>query len=97
MYWKTLERNHRFLLYTGLCSHRLIRVSLLTFVHCQNHLQKAYEHQHWTMEQWKRWPGLINHVFFFIMWMARCVCVAYLGKRWQQDTLWEEGKSVEAV
>ena len=22
----------------------------------------------------RRWPGLLNHVFFNITWMARCVC-----------------------
>ena len=26
----------------------------------------------------KSWPGLMNYVFFYIMWMARCVCIAYL-------------------
>ena len=39
-----------------------------------------------------RWPGLMNHVFFYITWMARCVCVAYLGNTSHQDALWEEGK-----
>ncbi len=32
-----------------------------------------------------RWPGLINHVFFYITWMA--MCVSYLGKTWHQDAL----------
>ncbi len=39
----------------------------------------------------------MNHVFFYIMWTARCVCVVYLGKRWHQDALWEEGKLAESV
>lgn len=27
------------------------------------------------MEQWKKvaWPGLINHVFFYIRWMVGCL------------------------
>ncbi len=45
----------------------------------------------------RRWPGLMNHVFIYITWMAGCVCVAYLGNTWHQDALWEEGKPVEAV
>ena len=45
----------------------------------------------------RRWLGLINHVFFYIMWMAGCVCIVYLGKRWHQDALWEEDKPAEAV
>ncbi len=45
----------------------------------------------------RRWPGLMNHVFFYITWMAGCVCVTYLGNTWHQDALWEEGKLAEAV
>ncbi len=45
----------------------------------------------------RRWPGLMNHVFFYIMWMAGCVCVLYLGNTWHQEALWEEGKPAEAV
>lgn len=26
-----------------------------------------------------------------------CICVFYLGKRWQQHALWEEGKIAEAI
>jgi len=45
----------------------------------------------------RRWPGLMNHVFFYITRMAGCVCVASLGNTWHQDALWEEGKPAEAV
>ncbi|KAK3554553.1 hypothetical protein QTP70_025498, partial [Hemibagrus guttatus] len=45
----------------------------------------------------RRWPGLMNHVFFYITWMAGCVCVSYLGNTWHQDALWEEGEPAEAV
>ena len=45
----------------------------------------------------KRWPGLMNHVFFDIMWIVWCVFVTYLGNTWHQNALWEEGKPVEAV
>ena len=49
----------------------------------------------WSYGRW--WPGLMNHVFFYITWMAGCVCVAYLGNTWYQDALWEECKPAEAV
>ena len=38
----------------------------------------------------------MNPPFFYITWMARCVCVAYLGETWHH-ALWEEGKLAEAV
>lgn len=31
----------------------------------------------------------MNGVFFEITWMAKCMCMAYLGKAWQQGALWE--------
>jgi len=37
-------------------------------------------------------------LFYYIMWKAGRVYVAYLGKTWhQQDALWEEGMLAEAV
>lgn len=42
-------------------------------------LQWACEHHHWTTEQ-RRGPGLIDHIFFYIM------CIAYLGKGRQQES-----------
>ena len=45
----------------------------------------------------RRWPGLMNHVFFYITRMAGCMCIAYLGNTWHQDALWEEGKPAEMV
>ena len=43
--------------------------------------------------------GLVWRVVFsfYIMWMAMCMCIVYLGKRWHQEALWEEGKLAEAV
>lgn len=35
----------------------------------------------------RRWPTLMNHVFFYIFWLARCMCVTYLGNTWHQDAL----------
>lgn len=40
----------------------------------------------------KEEAGLMNDVLFYIMWMAECMCVAYIGNH---DALWEEGKPVE--
>ena len=75
---------HRRLLHIGLSSRR---VSMLIPVHRQKRLQWACEHQNWTMEQWKKlaWSDELCFFcllfFFYIMWMAGCVCVVYLGKR----------------
>ena len=30
----------------------------------------------------RSWPGLMNHVFFYIMWMAGCLCITHLGNTW---------------
>lgn len=35
--------------------------------------------------------------FFYIIRMDECVFVAYMGRRWNQDTLRDKGKQVEAV
>lgn len=37
---------------------------------------------------------LVNHVFFFIMWMARHLCVAYLGKKCTMGRRQANGGSV---
>ncbi|MCI4388645.1 hypothetical protein PGIGA_G00088540 [Pangasianodon gigas] len=42
---------HRSLLRMGLCSHRPVRVPMLTSDHCQKCLQWTGEHQNWTTEQ----------------------------------------------
>lgn len=41
--------------------------------------------------EWK-WFSLMNHIFFYIMWIARCLCVDYLGNTRNQDPLWTESK-----
>lgn len=44
----------------------------------------------------RRLPSLINHIFFHIWWMARCMCVVYMGKCLQQeDAQWEEGRPAD--
>ncbi|KAF7641348.1 hypothetical protein LDENG_00283840, partial [Lucifuga dentata] len=48
--------------------------------------QSAYSEDHVKIRTgpWsngRRWPGLMNQVFFDIMWTAGCVCVVYLEKR----------------
>lgn len=41
---------------------------------------------------WKRgWRGLMNHVFFFIMWMAECVYITYL---WRGSNRMHHGKKL---
>ena len=45
----------------------------------------------WPQSNGRKWPGLMNHISFYIMWMAGCVCVTYLGNMWHEDALWEEG------
>lgn len=37
----------------------------------------------------------MNQNFFYITWLVRWLCVAYLGNTWSQDGLWEEGKPAE--
>lgn len=39
----------------------------------------------WVLEldprhNWRRWIGLINHFFFYIMWKVVCLCIIYLGR-----------------
>ena len=50
-----------------------------------------------TRSNWRRWPGLMNHIFFYTTLMAGCASVAYLGNTKHQGALWEEGKPAEAV
>lgn len=44
-----------------------------------------------------KWFSLMNHIFFYIMWIARCLCVDYLGNTRHQDPIWTESKLAEAV
>lgn len=41
---------------------------------------------------WKKGSDLINHIFFYIKLMVGCVRATYLGKRWRQEAVWEEGR-----
>lgn len=58
----------------------------------QQHV-RACEHQNWTTEKWKKHDELC---FFYISWMAKCMCVTYLRITWHQDALWEEDEPAEA-
>lgn len=48
---------HGSLLQIALCSHRVPKLT-------NKCPQWVFEHQNQTMEQWKKRPGLMNHVFF---------------------------------
>lgn len=39
----------------------------------------------------------MNHILFQVMWMAGCMCITYMEKKWHRDALWEEGNPTEAV
>lgn len=42
--------------------------------------------------------GRKSHVFsLHHVWMAGGMCIIYLGKRWHQDAVWEEGKSEQLM
>ncbi len=78
---------HHSLLRMGLHSCRQVRVPMLTPVH----LPKALRVGHVSIRTGprsnrRRWPGLMNHVFFYITWMAGCI--SYLGNKWHQDAQW---------
>ena len=60
-------------------------------------LQWAPEHQNCTTEHWNKVAWSDELRFIYIMWTAGSVCVTYLGKRWHQDVLCEEGKLAKAV
>lgn len=62
----------------------------------QKYLQYSREHQNWRpLSSGIRWSD--KSFFLYNMWIAGCACGSYLGKRWQQDALWEESKPVEPV
>lgn len=47
--------------------------------HLSLHLQKVPTMGMWASELYhgtrkERWPGLMNQIFFYIMWMAVCMC-----------------------
>ena len=59
-------------------------------VHRWKHQTWARECQNWTTQSnGRRWPGLTNHILFYITWMVKCMCVANLGNTCHQDALWE--------
>ncbi len=56
----------------------------------------------WSKERrwshhWKKGAWSDESSSLYIMWMAVCMYVAYLGNTWHQDALWEEGKPAETV
>ena len=70
---------HCRLLRMGLHSCRPVRVLMLTPVHHQECLQWAWNSRTGPWNNGRRWPGLMNHVFFYNMWLAKCVCVMAAG------------------
>lgn len=42
----------------------------------------AYNLQTWPCRNGKRWHGRMNHIFFYIIYLARCPCLAHLGNKW---------------
>lgn len=40
-----------------------------------------------TRRNGRLWSDLMNHVFFYITWLARCLHIAYLGNTWHHDAL----------
>lgn len=84
------------LLSVGLCSRRLVIVSILTPIHLQKHLQRARSHQNWTIEQWRKvaWSDeyqlLLHH-------MDGQMNGCRLPKILHQDSLWEECKPAEEM
>lgn len=71
---------HRSLLCKGLHSHRPVRGSTAKGVF-NGHVDISSGPQ----SNGRRWSGLMNPIFFYIIWMACGMCIAYLGKRWYQD------------
>lgn len=64
------------------------------------HYQSAYNEQkfqNWTVKQWKNVAFLMQSIFVYIMWLAGCVCIASLWKRWHQDSLLKECKLAKAT
>lgn len=79
---------HYSLLCMGMHRDRLVRIPMLTSVHCWMLLQWPCAYQNWTMVQWKKvtWSDDL-----YIMLTAECICLTYLGSRWLQDAPWEKG------
>ncbi len=83
---------HHSLLCMGLHSCRPVRVPMLTPLHLRKH-HVSIRTGPWS--NGRRWPGLMNHVFFYITWMAgeHKVPGCTMGRRqavkpWVLPTMW---------
>ena len=81
----------------GLQSCRLVRVPMLTLSTAKSTNSGHVNSRTGPQSNGRRWPGLMNHFFFYITWMVGCVFVTYQGNTWHRDALWEDGKSTEAM
>lgn len=67
---------HHSLLQKNVHSHRSVRVPMLTSIH--KFPQWVHEQQNRTMNDGRRWPHLMNQVFFYIMWIVGFMCIAHM-------------------
>lgn len=72
---------HYRLLFIGLHCRRPVRVSMVTTVNRR-------KHRYWSNR--RRCPRLMNHIFFYTMSMAGCVCITYLENTCHQGAPWVE-------
>lgn len=88
-----------------LLKHKLIKL-MLTVPDFRTQCTTAYLHTDqadWpcptTTYSWheRQCSGLMNYVFFYIMGMAGCKCIASHGQRWHQHTLSEESRLADVV
>ncbi|MCI4390756.1 hypothetical protein PGIGA_G00126380 [Pangasianodon gigas] len=54
----------------GLRSHRPVRVPMLTSVHCKGVYNGHVSRRTRPWSDGRRWPGLINYIFFYIILTA---------------------------
>lgn len=67
---------------------------MLTPIHCKSAKKNGYKSvRTGPLSNGRRWPGWMNRVSFQVTWMAKCMCMAYLGKAWHQGALWEEAEA----
>lgn len=75
----------------GLRSRRLIRVPMLTAVYPRQRMQRARNHRHGTIDDWKRVSLSDDSCCFFCytMWTGELMCDVYLRIPSHLDTLWD--------
>lgn len=70
----------------GQHSCRLVRVSILTCVHCWNHQQRACEYQNWTTARWRKKPCLNNQKDLLMHNLEESAPISPMG--WRQEAVW---------